>query len=100
MSKAVSAAIERARQFVFARQTAYRVTFRGPRADIVLKDLAKFCRANDSTFHPDARVSDVMIGRREVWLRIQQNLNLSSDDLWKMFGQTGLEGITTDRGEE
>lgn len=100
MASSISAAIEKARQFIFARQTAYRVTFRGPRADIVLKDLAKFCRANDSTFHPDARVSDVMIGRREVWLRIQQNLNLTSDELWNLFGETGLEDITHERGEK
>jgi hypothetical protein len=48
---------------------------------MVLADLAKFCRANRSTFHPDPHVAARLDGRREVWLRITQHLNLSTDDL-------------------
>ena len=47
----------------------------------VLEKLAKFCRANDSTFHPDARIAANMDGRREVWLLIQKNLNLSPEQI-------------------
>jgi hypothetical protein len=77
--------IERAKQFLFGRQTAYRAVFNGPMSDAVLVDLAKFCRANESTYHPDPRVAAQLDGRREVFLRIQQHLKLSSDDLWKLY---------------
>jgi hypothetical protein len=49
----------------------------------VLADLAKFCRAHQSTFHPDTHVAARLDGRREVWLRITQHLNLTTDDLYK-----------------
>ena len=77
--------VERAKQFLFGRQTAYRAVFNGPMSDVVLVDLAKFCRANESTHHPDPHVADMLAGRREVFLRIQQHLKLSSDDLWKLY---------------
>jgi hypothetical protein len=81
----VSDLVERAKQFLFGRQTAYRAVFQGPMSDVVLADLAKFCRASESTYHPDPRVAAQLDGRREVFLRIQQHLKLSSDDLWKLY---------------
>lgn len=50
----------------------------------VLADLAKFCRANESTFHQDPRVHAVAEGRREVWLLIQNYLNLSIEELYEV----------------
>ena len=79
--------IERARQYLARRRTAYVKTFQGPFGEEVLADLAKFCRANQSTFHSDPRVHAVAEGRREVWLRISQHLNLTDDQLWRMYGQ-------------
>ena len=58
--------------------------------DRVLVDLAKFCRAHESTFHVDPSVSDRLDGRREVWLRIQQHLQLTDDQLWNLFGNKSL----------
>lgn len=58
------------------KRAAYIDTFRGPQAERVLKDLARFCRASTSTFDPDARTHAFREGRREVWLRIQTMLNL------------------------
>jgi hypothetical protein len=52
---------------------------------MVLEDLAKFCRAHESTFHAEERVAGRLDGRREVWLRIQQHLQLSEDALWKLY---------------
>lgn len=75
-----------ARRFLAERQTDYIRTFDTPHGAKVLADLAKFCRAQESTFHPDARVHAVAEGRREVWLRIAQHLNLSEEDLWRAFG--------------
>lgn len=77
---------QEAQRFVAERRTDYVRTFDTPHGAKVLADLAKFCRASESTFHPDARVHAVAEGRREVWLRIQQHLNLSDQDLWRALG--------------
>ncbi len=50
----------------------------------VLKDLAKFCRAHETTYHPDPRIHAVLEGRREVWLRIQEHLQLSMEDIYEL----------------
>ncbi len=50
----------------------------------VLVDLAKFCRAFESTFNKDERATLVLEGRREVWLRIQSFLKLSEDELYEL----------------
>lgn len=71
--------------FVRRRQTAYRRVFSGPQGRLVLEDLARFCRANESTFHPEERISSRLDGRREVFLRIQQHLNLSPDDVFDLL---------------
>lgn len=78
--------IDRAIGFLRQRAHAYRVTFTGPKAEEVLADLAKFCRATESTFHTDARAHAVAEGRREVWLRIAHHLHLDDNDLWKRYG--------------
>lgn len=75
-----------ARDFLSRRRTAYVRTFMTPFGAEVIEDLAKFCRAHESTFHPDARVHAVAEGRREVWLRIQKHLQLTDDQLWAIYG--------------
>lgn len=52
-------------------------------AQQMLSDLARFCRANETTFHQDERLHVLVEGRREVWLRIQRFLNISEADLAK-----------------
>lgn len=84
--------IEALRDFVSARRNAYCKTFLTPYGDDVLKDLARFCRADVSTFHPDARLHAVAEGRREVWLRIQQQLRLSDEQLWQIHGANQPRG--------
>ena len=76
---------EKAKRFFARRQYAYRATFKGPLAEEVLQDLAKFCRANRTTFHEDARLHAVAEGRREVWLRIQNHLQLTEAELWELL---------------
>ena len=56
---------------------------------LVLKDLARFCRADASTYHPDARQSAMLDGRREVWLRIRDHLMLGIDDLFAKYHTRG-----------
>jgi len=66
------------------RQSAYKRTFGGPLAAHILEDLADFCHFNEAGYHPDRRMTDVLIGRREVFLRIVQNLELSPDDMFEL----------------
>lgn len=77
--------IPRALEFLLGRRGAYQATFTGPRAEEVLRDLAKFCRAHASTAHADPHMAARLDGRREVWLRIQSHLKLSDDELWALF---------------
>jgi hypothetical protein len=76
--------------FVGNRQYAYATVFgnrvkRSGEQKVVLADLAKFCRANASTWDDDAAKRDVLIGRREVWLRIQEHLNLTPTEMAELY---------------
>lgn len=53
-------------------------------AEVVLKDLARFCRAHSTTFLPDARAHAVLEGRREVWLKIQEHLHLTEEEIYRL----------------
>jgi hypothetical protein len=75
----------RLRELLMSRRTHYVKTFAGPVAAHVLKDLARFCRAHESTAHIDPHAAARLDGRREVWLRIQHHLNLSPDQLWELY---------------
>lgn len=77
------------KQFLTTRKRNYQTTFAGVGGEAVLEDLARFCRADESTFNTDPRVSALMEGRREVWLRITKHLNLSPDELARYFNPTG-----------
>jgi hypothetical protein len=74
------------------RRHAYQMTFKGPLAEVVMKDLARFCRAHESTFHEDARAHALAEGRREVWLRIEQHLHLPPNELWALYSGRPSEG--------
>jgi len=74
-------------KFLFQeRRRAYQLVFKHNTAshNIVLKDLAKFCRAHGSCYHKDPKMSAMLEGRREVWLRIQEYLRLTEDDIYKL----------------
>lgn len=76
--------LDKARQFLGGRQYAYKKTFQGPLGEDVLKDLAPFCFADLTTFHGDRDKMLLAEGRRSVWLRIQNHLNLSPEALWRL----------------
>lgn len=79
------------KQFVANRQRAYGLVFKkeDQMAQQVLSDLAKFCRANRSTFRPDSREHAVLEGRREVWLRIQNHINMDPEMFWQLITREG-----------
>jgi hypothetical protein len=68
------------------RQTAYKLFWGSPAGRIILDDLRDFCRAKRTSFHPDARVHAALEGRREVWLRIEQHVELSFEELIEALG--------------
>ncbi len=70
--------------FIKRLKQAYQQLFAGPGASLVLSDLAQYCRAYESTFDPDPRVHARLEGRRDVWLKIQAQLKLSDDDLYRV----------------
>ncbi len=82
---------EEAKAFVFNRQKSYQDVFKTDSQSTlaVLSDLAKFCRAGETTFELDPRLHALKEGRREVWLRIEEQLNLSSEDLWRLISRKG-----------
>lgn len=69
------------------RKQGYKNTFKEDDrfARVVLADLSRFCRANKSTFNTDPRIDALMQGRREVWLRIAEHLNMSETELYDRF---------------
>lgn len=63
---------------------AYRLAFGSPAGQAVLADLAPFCRAAVSCFDADPRIHALLEGRREVWLRIQEFVRLSEEDILQL----------------
>lgn len=80
--------------FLRGRKSAYRNTFSTSNlaSRIVLEDLAVFCRANETcVVVGDHDRSQVLEGRREVWLRINQHLHLSPEQLFELYTGKGLQ---------
>lgn len=71
--------------FLRGRKRDYQHTFMSPAGQRTLQDLMVFCRANETTFHDDARKHAVLEGRREVYLRIQSHLNLTTEQLFDLY---------------
>ena len=72
--------------FVRRRKQNYQRTFMNPIGQEVLRDLADWCRANETCVIPGDRDRTLILeGRREVWLRIQQHLNLSANHLFELY---------------
>ncbi len=90
----MQAIVESTKRFLSGRKGAYARTFNieSRDAQAVLVDLSKFCRAHKSTAHPDPHMAARLDGRREVWLRIQQHLNLDDETLWLLFGGPNMKG--------
>lgn len=73
-----------------ARQKAYKTAFGGEPGKEVLKDLAVFCGSQRSSFSSDPLEMAFREGRREVFLRIQQHLNITEDDIWNLYEREKL----------
>jgi hypothetical protein len=73
--------------FLRRRRKDYQLTFKqSVNGQNVLIDLAKFCRANETCVIPnDAVLTSILEGRREVWLRIANHINLSDEQLYALL---------------
>jgi hypothetical protein len=78
--------IQQTKTFLQLRKAAYQRVFddKDQMSKAVLEDLAKFCRADETTFHADPRIHAALEGRREVYLRIQSHLKLDLETLFKI----------------
>lgn len=54
---------------------------------VVLDDLMKFCHFDTGTYHPDQRMTDVLIGRQEVLHRIFDYARLDADMLYAKYSR-------------
>ena len=62
---------------LFSRGEAYRMVLHGSLAEIVKRDLAKFCFAVRSTYTPGSPAQTMRNeGRRQVWIKIQWYLHV------------------------
>ena len=72
--------------FLEKRKRAYALAFGSPAGNDVLIDLASFCRAAETCAVPGNHDGTLLLeGRREVWLRIQQHLNLMPEELFHLY---------------
>lgn len=83
----MTALLEKIRDLLFRRQRAYQAVFNSPVGREVLLDLARFCRAHESTYNADPRIAANLDGRREVWLRIEHHLQMDSETLWSLYNE-------------
>ena len=78
--------------FFTERKTAYQLTFSSPAGKAVLDDLKVFCRGRETCVVPGNRdATYVLEGRRETYLRIQDHLELTAEQLIKLYSKPAKE---------
>lgn len=79
------------KQYIAERSRAYKEVFSPGETsegalEFVMKDLAKWSRAYEPTFHPtNGKIQDMLEGRRETFQRIMQYTHLSADTLFNKY---------------
>lgn len=92
MSEQTPEKVEATLAFLLERKRSYQSAFSTAPQQIALIDLASFCRANETCVVPGDRDRTLVLeGRREVWLRIQQHLNLTPEQLFMLFAGTPIK---------
>lgn len=87
-------------EFLRRRKRNYQQVFATPMGQEVLKDLAKFCRAAESTYDDDPRRHALAEGRREVFLRIGRHLNLPTSELYAMYSGKPFDPLLMDQEDK
>lgn len=81
----------KALDFLRRRKRAYQFCFGTPAGNEVLIDLAKFCRAIEPCWHDDPRRHALLEGRREVFLRMTDHLNLTGEQLYQLYAGRNIQ---------
>lgn len=92
--------IRRTIEYLRGRKRAYQLAFTSPAGLEVLADLAKFCRAGQTTFHEDPRVHAALEGRREVFLRITEHLHLTTEQLYALYSGKPFDPLLLDKEDK
>lgn len=74
---------------LLGRQTDYVKVFSSVPGKRVLADLMKFGRIGEVAMGPDDRTTNILQGRQEFAVRILQHLNLSQEELFKLYSGKG-----------
>ncbi len=79
--------------FIGLRKKSYQSIFgkSGAAGSEAMRDLAKFCYAAKSCAVPNHDLTLVLSGRREVWLRICEHLNLQPEELAALYGAVTID---------
>jgi hypothetical protein len=92
---------DEALKFFTERKTAYQIAFGGAHGQAVLDDLTPFCRARETCVVPgDRDRTFVLEGRREVFLRIEDYLNLTPEELVQLRTRPATGATSHDRTDE
>lgn len=70
--------------FLTERKRAYQLAFDSPAGQAVLRDLVRYCRAKITTAG-----EPMLEGRRQVFLRIQQHIELDTAQLYELYADIG-----------
>lgn len=82
------------------RKRAYQFSFRSPSGALVLRDLAKFCRATSPPWGSTPEDTARYVGRNEVWHRIIEHLNLSEDELFQLYTDNKFPVLRVEEDDE
>jgi hypothetical protein len=72
-------------------RNAYRDVFSDDAGRRVLRDLGRICDPTRSNFDPDPRQHAYNEGKRAIWLRIQNMLNLSEEQIYQTLKENDGE---------
>ena len=79
------------------RKRAYQLAFNTPAGEAVLLDLTSFCRGRETCVVPgDRDRTYVLEGRREVFLRIKDHLELMPEQLMERYTRPAKGAISHD----
>lgn len=81
--------------FLTGKKQNYQRTFGNPWGEATLADLAWFCRADETCVIPGDHDRTLLLeGRREVWLRIQEYLNYTPEQLFALKQRHPMQPTT------
>lgn len=63
---------------------SYREVFSSPAGKRVLRDLAKACHAATTTFDENPNEQSRKEGKRQIFLRIQNMINVPDEEVWSL----------------